>query len=67
MHYKGEGVLQDYKQAHMLWNIAAANGQEDSRELRDLIAKEMTPEQIAEAQEMAREWMEKHGENELSN
>ena len=60
MYHKGEGVLQDYVQAHKWWNIAAANGYEDARINRDLIGKEMTPEQIAEAQRLAREWTEAH-------
>jgi hypothetical protein len=46
--------------AHMLWNISAANGDEDAKGNRDIVAKEMTSEKILEAQQLAREWMEKH-------
>ncbi len=43
-----------------MWlNLAAASGIDVSSKARDLVAKEMTSEQIAEAQKMAREWMEK--------
>lgn len=28
---------------------------------RDMVAEKMTPDQIAEAQLLVREWMEKHG------
>ena len=30
------------------------------RKLRDMIAEEMTPEDISKAQDLAREWLEKH-------
>ncbi len=51
----GEGV-QDYVQAHMWWNLAAVSGDEDAIKNRDIVAKKMTPAQIAEAQKLAREW-----------
>ena len=35
------------------------NGFDEAAKNRDLIAKEMTPEQIAEAQRLAREWKPK--------
>jgi len=62
MYYNGEGVPQDYVQAHMWWNLAASKGNENGRKNRDIVAKKMTPTQIAEAQRLAREWLEKHGE-----
>ena len=55
-YYAGEGVLQDYVEAHKWYNLSAAAGNTIAGELRDLIAKKMTPEQIAEAQRLAREW-----------
>ena len=62
MYYNGEGVPQDYVQAHMWFNLAASKGDENGRKNRDIVAKKMTPTQIAEAQRLAREWLEKHGE-----
>jgi TPR repeat protein len=54
---KGEGAPQDYVMAHMWYNLAAASGKlPGAAARRDLIAKMMTPDQIAEAQRMAREW-----------
>ena len=52
---------QDYVQAHMWYNLAAARmppGEERDTavEIRDTIAKRMTPAQVAEAQRLAREW-----------
>jgi len=62
MYSNGWGVPQDYVQAHMWWNLAAAKGNEIGRKNRDIVAKKMTPGQIAEAQRLAREWLEEHGE-----
>lgn len=62
----GYGVPQDYVTAHKWFNLAAANASSSDpgiRELailnRDIVAKKMTPDQIAEAQKLAREWKPK--------
>ena len=60
MYYNGYGVPQDYVQAHVWWNLAAAQGYEISREARDLVAAKMTPAKIEEAQRLAREWLAAH-------
>ena len=60
MYAKGEGVPQDYVQAHMWFNLSAAQGNENAVKGRDLVASEMTPAQIEEAQRLAREWIEAH-------
>jgi uncharacterized protein len=59
----GLGVPQDYVLAHMWFNIAAsrfpasdAEGRDEAVNRRDGIARKMSPEQIAEAQRLAREW-----------
>jgi len=57
---QGQGVAQDFITAHIWANIAAASGSSPAAELRDLVAGQMIPSQIAEAQKLAREWMEKH-------
>ncbi len=59
MYALGQGVPQDFVQAHMWSNLAAAQGDEPARKLRDKLAKKMTPAQIAEAQRLAREWTPK--------
>ena len=46
----GEGVPKDTVQAYAWHNLAAAGGLAKARNLRDLIAKKMTREQIAESQ-----------------
>ena len=62
MYDYGKGVLQDYKKAHMFYNLGAYNGNALGEENRDLLAKIMTLQQISEAQDMAREWLDKHGQ-----
>ena len=56
----GQGVIQDYVKAHKWWNIAAALGNKDAIRHRGVVAKKMTVKQLAKAQELAAEWMEKH-------
>jgi TPR repeat protein len=63
MYYNGEGVLEDYVYAHMWASFAAANGYEHGGELRDDVAKAMTPSQIQEAQTLARECVAKNYKN----
>jgi len=58
-YYRGQGVPQDYVLVHMWANLAASQGSEDAVEKRDVIATKMTPQQIAEAQRLAREWKPK--------
>ena len=60
LYYEGKGISQDYVQSHKWFNLAGASGNEDAREKRDIVAKQMTSEQIDEAQRLAREWMEAH-------
>jgi len=59
MYDEGQGVRQDVVQAHTWYNLAATNGDKPAAELRDALAKQMTPAQIAEAQKLAREWKPK--------
>jgi TPR repeat protein len=59
MYDEGQGVPHDFVQAHKWYNLAATNGDKPAAELRDALAKQMTPAQIAEAQQLAREWKPK--------
>lgn len=61
LYVRGEGVQQDYVQAHMWFNLASARSSDpDTRrraaEARDMVAKAMSPGQVALAQRLAREW-----------
>ena len=59
-YYTGQGVPQDYVESHKWFNLAAsrasAEDQKEYAENRDLLASLMTPQQIADAQKLAREW-----------
>ena len=59
MYEEGQGVSQDMVQAHKWYILATMNGDKPAAQLRDAIANQMTPAQIAEAQELAREWKPK--------
>ena len=63
LYYWGHGVLQDsvqdYVEAHKWFNLAAARGNKHAAGNRDWLAKKMTPDQIEEAQRLAREWKPK--------
>src|SRR5580765_6299306 len=59
MYDEGQGVPHDVVQAHKWYSLAATNGDKPAAELRDALAKQMTPAQIAEAQKLAREWKPK--------
>jgi TPR repeat protein len=58
MYEYGHGLPQDYTTAHMWFNLASANGDNDSGKYRDELAKQMTPQDISEAQRRARVCME---------
>jgi TPR repeat protein len=58
-HENGLGVPRDIVQAYMWFNIGAAVGDEEARQGQDRAARSMSPDQIGEAQRMAREWMAK--------
>ena len=71
MYYYGRGVPQDYQQdyvqAHMWVNLAASQETGGDRQngikMRDFTEQLMTPEQIAEAQRLSREWKPKSSES----
>ena len=51
----GRGVKLDNVYAHMWGNLAASNGNESGGELRDIVAKWMTPADIPVARKLAHE------------
>lgn len=59
MYFNGRGVSKDYVLAHVWFSIAAANEQPSvffPDMNRNIVAALMTPDQLAEAQRIAREW-----------
>ena len=63
LYEDGKGVPRDAIQAHMWSNLAASQlaGEEAERvaKVRDFIASKLTPDQLAKAQELARNWQPK--------
>ncbi|MDP6819821.1 MAG: hypothetical protein QF449_17550 [Alphaproteobacteria bacterium] len=56
MYAFGQVVPQDFVQSYMWFSLSISQGGESASELRNIVAKKMTPEQIAEAEKLAREW-----------
>ncbi len=59
MYAKGEGVPKDYVLAYMWLDLAAAKGVQEAVKGRDFLEERMTPDRLAEAQRLAREWKAK--------
>ena len=59
MYYKGAGVLRDFVTAYAWVNLAAYNGADNGSKGREMVARRMTPEQIAEAQKLSKELLKK--------
>jgi TPR repeat protein len=64
MYANGTGVPQDHVLAHMWFNLAASRMTGEIREsavrLRNVIADELTPDDLSEAQRLARAWDAAH-------
>jgi hypothetical protein len=60
MYANGDGVPEDMVLAYMWWHLAAAQGYEDGQNNKARAEEMMTPEQVAEAQRLSREWLEAH-------
>ena len=56
----GNGVIRDYVQAYKWDNLASAQGVERAKLFLPILEQRMTPEQIAEAQQLAREFKPRH-------
>ncbi|GAB3466554.1 hypothetical protein GCM10027321_32760 [Massilia terrae] len=54
--YHVAGMPQDVVIAYMLWNLSAANGHANAANQRAAVAKQMSQEQIEEAQALSRNW-----------
>ena len=56
MYYQGRGVKKDLTQAYMWVTLAAAKGDAESVKNRTLMATQMTPAQLTEAQRLVHDW-----------
>jgi len=55
MNGEGKGVPRDFITAYVWLNLAATQGDETAKRNRDIVGKQMTAEQIAEAQRRSRQ------------
>jgi hypothetical protein len=60
MYGAGRDVEIDLVSAHKWFNLAAMRGNDEAKRYRMEIAREMSREEIAEAQRQAREWLSRH-------
>ncbi len=60
MYGSGTGVPKDYVEAHKWLNVAAAHADAENQkkwaDARDSLEEVMTPQQVADAQKLTREW-----------
>ncbi len=64
MYNHGQGAPRNSIQAYMWASLAAAQGDEEAAKGLEILEKEMTPPQLAEAQRLVREWNPKGGQAE---
>ena len=62
MYAIGESVPKDLVTADMWFNLAAAQGDEQGKDAREMTEQQMTPEQIAKARQLSGEWKPKKQE-----
>ena len=55
-HLQGLGVLQDFVEAHKWFNLAASREVREALEERDALSERMTADDLAQAQNLARQW-----------
>jgi uncharacterized protein len=60
LYATGRDVAADLVSAHKWFNLAAARGNRSALSYRVELAREMSSDQIAEAQRLAREWLQTH-------
>jgi TPR repeat protein len=56
MYRLGKGVPQNYILAYMWFDISARGGNANAKDLRRVVAGDMSPAEIAEAKRMSAEW-----------
>ena len=62
MYAEGQGVARDYVRAYMWFNLGATSGVASAVKNRDITAKRMASQQIAQAQKMTRECQQRNFE-----
>jgi TPR repeat protein len=60
LYATGRDMDADLVVAHKWFNLAAARGNPSAMTYRQELAQEMSTDQVAEAQKLAREWLQTH-------
>jgi uncharacterized protein len=60
MYSSGRDVELDLVVAHKWFNLAALRGNEEAKIYRMEVSRELSRQDVARAQRMAREWLRKH-------
>jgi TPR repeat protein len=60
MYGNGQGVEQDNVTAYAWWDIAATNGAQRAKNNKSVVAKKMTPAQIAKAERRVKKMIKKN-------
>lgn len=60
LYYAGHGVPQNYAKAYFWFDLEAVNGNKFSSRDRDMVARLMTPAEIAQAQNLATQYASEH-------
>ena len=60
LYATGRDVAADLVMAHKWFNLAAVRGNPSALAHRVELAREMSAEEVAEAQKLAREWLQTH-------
>jgi TPR repeat protein len=60
LYATGRDIDADLVTAHKWFNLAAARGNASALTYRVELAREMSADQVAEAQKLAREWLQTH-------
>jgi hypothetical protein len=58
LYFQGQLVPKSYTRSYAWFNIASPNNPESAK-LRDLLEKQLTPEQLVDAQKLSLEWADK--------
>ena len=59
LHEIGQGVPKDFAEAYMWTSLAATGGNKEYGELRNLLEKRMTGEQLVKGRKLTGEWLER--------
>ena len=62
MYANGQGVPKNFIQAYAWFDLAASQGDDGGAENRDMVAKQMTPNEIADAKELARAYADRYNQ-----